>query len=826
LASCLILGGYVLLRAFGLWWAVRSERPVTDQQILDLLEDGKLQMRVRTLVGVVVTDKVQTPALFGVIRPRLLLPQGLLETLGLDELHCVFLHELAHLRRRDIYLAWLVCLLQMLHWFNPLMWYAFRRMRADQEVAADSLALASAGTDESRHYGHTIVSLVERFSRPQYLPSLAGILENPSHIERRIQMIAKFKSDSHPRSALGIGVITVLGAISLIDPTRAAVSTSSTPQAETAMTIRLVERDAGGNVSPDGRYLCAWDAQERAITIREFATGARRTFKPTLDGTDGRINVWPFLMSPDNKAIAYAVWGAKDERLCLIGVDGSGQRVVCPNVKPVGWFPDGSRVLGVQLPGEPNNSGREIVSVSISDGSVQKIKYLKSTSGRQGAQGLGLSPDAKYLASDVRQDPSYKSDIVVVEIDSGQVIPVVQHPANDRLLGWTPDGRHILFASDRMGGPNVYLVPVAEGRVQGPPELVVRGIDIPSDSSNLFAPNGSYYYRVMPQVGTVYTAGIDLEAGRLLSAPTPLGAAGCNSCADWSPDGKRLAYCPGPLGSLGVSQRDLIRIRTLATGEERELIPKLAMMECLRWSRDGRSLLASGLWANRLDKERWEDRVYRVDVETGDSAILLQVTNDEDDKLLRAELSPDERTIFYSSRLYSRGLYALIRREMDNGEEKTIFEAKNVPIRSYPELPWALSPNGDYIAVAFNEPRASKIAIVPSQGGPAAELPRGDETPRQINELAWSADNKTVLFVGPARDKPKPGPKTAIEFWQATTDGSQPRKIFEADLGSECLSLRVHPNGRQIAFTTSLWCTELWVMENFLPASIGMKGSR
>jgi len=48
----------------------------------------------------------------------LYMAEGLIETLGLDDLHYVFLHELAHLKRRDIYLAWLVCLLQVLHWFS------------------------------------------------------------------------------------------------------------------------------------------------------------------------------------------------------------------------------------------------------------------------------------------------------------------------------------------------------------------------------------------------------------------------------------------------------------------------------------------------------------------------------------------------------------------------------------------------------------------------------------------------------------------------------------------------------------------------------------
>jgi len=48
---------------------------------------------------------------------------------------------LAHLKRRGIYLGWLTSLLQILHWFSPIIWFAFYRMRADWELACDALVL-------------------------------------------------------------------------------------------------------------------------------------------------------------------------------------------------------------------------------------------------------------------------------------------------------------------------------------------------------------------------------------------------------------------------------------------------------------------------------------------------------------------------------------------------------------------------------------------------------------------------------------------------------------------------------------------------------------
>ncbi|MHC4587475.1 MAG: M56 family metallopeptidase, partial [Planctomycetota bacterium] len=115
-----ILSVYVAGGNLHLWWLVTKERPLTDQKVLDLLEDCKSEMSIRIILGVVITDKVKSPALFGFVRPRLLLPTGIIDNLSLKELRHVFLHELAHLKRHDIYLGYLVSLLQSLHWFNPM----------------------------------------------------------------------------------------------------------------------------------------------------------------------------------------------------------------------------------------------------------------------------------------------------------------------------------------------------------------------------------------------------------------------------------------------------------------------------------------------------------------------------------------------------------------------------------------------------------------------------------------------------------------------------------------------------------------------------------
>ena len=238
-----------------LWWLVTRERPMTDQNILDLLEDCKAEMGIRNILGIVTTDKVKSAALFGFVRPRLLLPAGMVEALSRDELRYVFLHELGHLRRRDIYVGWLMSLLQVLHWFNPIVWLAFYRMQSDRELACDALVLTHTRSAESKDYGRTIVSLLERFSRPQRLPSMAGILETKSQLKRRIKMIAKFKKTSRTRWT---GAMLLLAALACIVLTNAYVAkadfTFGTPT-NLGPSVNTSHADDLPSVSADGLEL-------------------------------------------------------------------------------------------------------------------------------------------------------------------------------------------------------------------------------------------------------------------------------------------------------------------------------------------------------------------------------------------------------------------------------------------------------------------------------------------------------------------------------------------------------------------------------------------
>jgi beta-lactamase regulating signal transducer with metallopeptidase domain len=209
-AGCAAFGHYRIHRR------VVRRRPVTDGPTLDLMEDCKALMHVVTPVTLIELEGIESPTLFGFIRPRLLLPGGLASSFSREELRHVFLHELAHIKRRDILAGWLMLALQTVHWFNPLVWLAFYRLRADRELACDALALSYARPGENESYGLTIIKLLERFGRAVWAPSLAGILENKKQMKERITMIAKFHKTERGL-ALAVCLLAGLGVVTLTD---------------------------------------------------------------------------------------------------------------------------------------------------------------------------------------------------------------------------------------------------------------------------------------------------------------------------------------------------------------------------------------------------------------------------------------------------------------------------------------------------------------------------------------------------------------------------------------------------------------------------------
>ncbi len=559
-----------------------------------------------------------------------------------------------------------------------------------------------------------------------------------------------------------------------------------------------------GSLSPDGRYLSCVDGTTGDIALRDLATGKMRR----LTNGGSRPYVKASAISRDGKEVAYD-WPITDgyPDLRVGRLDGSAPRVLYSEkgawASPHDWSPDGKYIL-TRLYKEP--STLHIALISKEDGSVRVFKTLDGLPTK-----IKFSPHGRYIAYDLQQQDSGNRDIFLLAADGSREIRLIEHPADDQLLGWTPDGNHILFASDRSGTMSAWMIRVADGKPEGSPDLVKPDIGqiIPIG----FTPAGSFYYGLAIGTGDVYTAEFDPATGRVLTEPQipTQRYVGWNTSPAWSPDGQHLAYISRNRHPLAGRRPEIITIRSLKTGEERDLSPKLPFMwGPIRWSPDGRSILVSG----KDSKAR--HGLYLIDAQTA-KATLIEMWQDMIDI---PSWFPDGKRLLYRSWQHEAGAITqtILVRDLETGRETEFF--RPTPGLTIDDI--ALSPDGQQVALTLleKETRSSVLKVLPVAGGDARELVRAKEPEMIVGDsLSWSSDSRYIVFgKGQSTSQERKTQLLAI-----SPRGGEPQALGLAMDSVRDVSF--HPDGHHLAFGTSAGImrgdkdkVEVWVMENFLPA--------
>lgn len=190
--------------------------PVSEDDVLEALAEAKAKLKVKLHIPPVQTAAVSSPSLYGVFRPKLLLPERVQEKLSKLQLTYVCVHELAHFKRQDILVNWIINVLVIVHWFNPVIWYSAYKIRQDQELACDAYSLSCLGHDKVNDYGHTLIALIDRQPRAKKSVSLAGLSGGPdSHIKRRLNMLKLLGKPSFKWSLLAVVLVLAVSFVTL-----------------------------------------------------------------------------------------------------------------------------------------------------------------------------------------------------------------------------------------------------------------------------------------------------------------------------------------------------------------------------------------------------------------------------------------------------------------------------------------------------------------------------------------------------------------------------------------------------------------------------------
>jgi len=151
-----------------------------------VLDENAREIGLKRMPRLLIGTENAVPMVWGVWRPRLLLPAGF-ESWTAGKLRGVLLHELAHLKRGDPLALWIAQWVKALHWFNPLAWLTIRQLRADQERACDDAALRHGV--RSSDYAQSLLDLSRHSRIAPGLALCALTITRCAPVEARVKAI-------------------------------------------------------------------------------------------------------------------------------------------------------------------------------------------------------------------------------------------------------------------------------------------------------------------------------------------------------------------------------------------------------------------------------------------------------------------------------------------------------------------------------------------------------------------------------------------------------------------------------------------------------------
>lgn len=569
---------------------------------------------------------------------------------------------------------------------------------------------------------------------------------------------------------------------------RTQLGTSATARTKAVRPVWTVQSAAGaGTVSGDGRFLSFVDWETSNLGVRDLVAGTDVQLTSIVRGSGDSVD--DSAISRDGTKIAYSWWiQGRTNELRIVNRVSSGvptprtllAKADASYFDPLDWFPDGESIaVTVKRP----DGTAQIGLVTAADG---RLTTLKSIDWR-GVGRLSISPDGGYLAYDVPVgDSGNEREILILSRNGAQESRVSARPGYHLVVGWTPDGKSLLFATERSGTMGLWAVPVAAGKPQASPQIVDPDLGTFFGSLGVTSTGRLLFTKKLGGIN-VYTAAVDFTTGKLPAPPEPVteSLVANHPGAMWSPDGQSLAY-----PSIGRGTTTMV-IRALGTGATRVLTPRVARMQFPRWTaHDFITFQGSDL--------KGRQGIFALNVQSGETTMLAG--GDQTGYRSWADATPDGRFVVYTLAKNNPAGFGMIVRDLRSGEERELAPRGTVK---------AVSPDGQSVANIQSDATSSWISLYPLSGGTPREIARTTRPETLGNVLAWLPDGRHVVAGRWSQGK-----------WDGLVVmpvGGGPHVRVPLETAGPFFS--VHPDGRRIAFSAGDPTFEVWSLENFLPAT-------
>jgi len=727
-------------------------------ELLCLLDQCRRQMGVRRQVGLRTSEAVPSPAVCGLLRPIVLMPTSLVKKLSPEGLRAALIHELAHIKRGDLWINAMQTFLQVIYFYNPFVWFANAMIRRTCEEAVDETVLVTLG-GQAKDYSNTLIDIGEMaFWKADFGLRLIGVAESRKALQWRIKhMLTRPVPRSAKIGALGTIAILLVAAV-LLPMAKAERSNKEAPVTTPAPVAGAIE-----NASPAGANDVLVDPN----------TGVKFVLAKTFSGANNRIpHNNKLILSPDARFLVH--WGK------VLPLDGTeifryterysdvSNVAVSPNGR---YIAHGENAVWLQPVSpetlRPDGPAKKLLDLKggrfVGGGGYQKALYWTQDSqtvffqaydaaggshqyafsaatgapvSYPDAASTGLpSPDGKCVALTLLTDNRGTSGFWVKPIGDGAARMLCEGPAP---MCWSEDGRWLIGAQL---GRGVRFVRYPEGQeylVSLPKELAQDSLTLcvgPSaDRSRLFFYQAStkltYGVRVASAEGTALSD-VDVGPSYMLEG------------FQWAPDGKAVFHTAYTArGEMGL-------LMSALAGEKPTsftLRPAVsAGATLLAVSPDGKWLLFSA--AKESGSNTFDLGLIPLSMAdhgvSGPATVVFRFAPLAGESLRASVWSPDSTRV------------ALISKAAPADEEDiwVVFTDGRTPIRltrtaaTERGLKW--SPDGGMLAFLSNDAGVRELKVIPTAGGDAAVIRKWvDADLPDLPEWgwSWSPDGKSLTI--------------------------------------------------------------------------------
>lgn len=200
---------------YGLMRTIGSYQRSTDERVFRIMEEIQEERRLKIAFRIVSTEHVKTPFVFGIIRPRIVIP---VMDFSEEELYFILKHEMLHFYRGDLLVKLFSEILRAVYWWNPIVIVLEKLIDNMQEINVDFRIMKDLPDEKKLDYSECLVEVAKRRGAEEESRRWIAAFENSSTMHKRISLMLDNMDISKRKTVASVALSAVILSLVVLCP--------------------------------------------------------------------------------------------------------------------------------------------------------------------------------------------------------------------------------------------------------------------------------------------------------------------------------------------------------------------------------------------------------------------------------------------------------------------------------------------------------------------------------------------------------------------------------------------------------------------------------